>query len=195
MLRSIALVGVSFLGILAAAPLAYAQTRPPEPYLVEGACPFEGCIYREWTAREPLRVYQTAGDTAELAFTLPAGTRFTAETGHVRLKKLGVVIIHRSLHQYGYDGGGRRFEPGDTLYVLDYLGEGFYSVWYNGEILEATDYWYAPDEITAENREMVRAIQLREPEPEWWTRISLPDGRTGWLFMREANVEGADALD
>jgi hypothetical protein len=36
-----------------------AVPRPELPYFDWNACPFEGCVYPEWTAREVVPVYNT----------------------------------------------------------------------------------------------------------------------------------------
>lgn len=182
---------VAFVSLLTTSALG-AQERPKEPVVREGACPFECCVYREWTAQAPIRVYQNEGDHDSTAFTLAPGEQFAALTGNVHVTQLGIVEIISPLYQYGVDGR-TRFEPGDTLYVLDYMGEGFYFVWHEGEILDAADYWYAPDQVTDVNRAHVRAIQHREPVTEWWVQARNSRGQVGWIDMSEAVIAGADA--
>jgi hypothetical protein len=90
---------------------------------------------------------------------------------------------------YTEDGGERMAAAGDTLFLLDNVGEGFRRVWYRGSVLQ-TD---AVSGFVAEGGAPAAEV-LVEPREEWWARARMPDGRTGWLWMdRTPRMEGADA--
>lgn len=165
-------------------------SRPTAPVRVDGACPFEGCVYGAWTTSAETTVYAAAGDTAQVAFTVPAGTALEASTGFVLLTRVGEAVALRASDLYLAGGETRAVAPGDTLVVLDYEGEGSHRVWFDGQIgfSEAGADLGPPGEGPA--------FRLAdEPASQWWARVTAPDGRAGWLWMdRTPDVEGADAL-
>src|SRR5687768_15814521 len=95
-----------------------------------GACPFECCIYRDWIAEGPVVVRTEPRSGASVVATLPAGARFEADTGFVRITGIQLVVVSRPVeawvHQPGRRDGGRpdTIPAGDTLLVLEHLGEG-----------------------------------------------------------------------
>lgn len=156
--------------------------RPVAPVRVEGACPFECCTYGTWTTSAPTRLFATAHDTTQVLATLPAGTALTVPTGHVLLTRLGRAVLREPMTLF------RSFEDtvpalaGDTLVVLQTVGEDVYRVWTRGEILEA------------EGSTLRAAGPGAFAEAQWWARATAPDGRAGWLWMdRTPPVRGADA--
>lgn len=155
--------------------------RPPQPYVDAGACPFECCTYREWVAVAPIPAYARERDTTAVAFTLAAGERFEALTGNVHLDPVGVVVVRRPVvWKEGPDSLGR-WEPGDTLHVLSYLGEDHFRYWHRGRIVEFFRLWSLPGEPRAAEPE---AVLLRRPREDWWAQVRSARGDSGWLRMR-----------
>jgi hypothetical protein len=56
---------------------------PPVPFEDVGACPFEGCVYREWTAKTAVRVRTERRIDAPVSYELRLGEKVTALTGIV----------------------------------------------------------------------------------------------------------------
>ena len=164
----------------APAQQALASAGPAVPYRVEGACPFECCMYGTWTAERSLNVYAAASDTTALAFTIEPGTAFRADTGYVAVTQTGLVVTSRPLEVYRSFESTRSVGAGDTLYLLDYIGEGFYEAWYADSVYQI--------EAAMPGDPAYRT--LREPEQTWWAHAVLADGRAGWLWMEE-NENGA----
>ncbi len=161
----------------AGGPLA---RRPAAPLRIEEACPFECCTYGTWTTSEPTSVYRQTGDTAAVAFTVPAGTTLEAPTGHVLLTQIGAAVTRDTSRLYRDDGSFRTAAPGDTLLLLDYVGEGTHHTWYADSVYQIS--------LSAQLE------RLREPESQWWARVETADGRAGWLWMdRTPPVRGVDA--
>ena len=165
--------------------------RPDAPLRIEGACPFECCTYGTWTTSEPTAVYAQPDDTtAAPAFTVPAGTALDASTGHVLLTRLGRTVARDSVTLYlGYEDT-RTAAPGDTLLLLDYVGEGAYQAWFDGQIYQVDGSAAFAGPGSAEPA----LGPITEPESQWWARVRAPDGRAGWLWMDQTpSVRGADA--
>ncbi len=154
--------------------------RPTAPLRIEGACPFECCTYGTWTTTDQTTVYRQTGDTTAVAFTIPAGTTLEAPTGHVLLTQIGMAVTRDSVRLYqGYESF-RTAPPGDTLLLLDYVGEGTYHAWYADSVYQVG--------LSAQIE------TLRKPRQQWWARVELADGRSGWLWMdRTPSIRGADA--
>jgi hypothetical protein len=162
--------------------------RPTAPLRIDGACPFECCTYGEWTTTEETTLYEEP-DSASSRWTVPAGTPLDAGSGFVILTEIGVAVAGDSVRLYTEDGDPRLATAGDTLFLLDDVGEGFRRVWHAGSVLQ-TD---AVSGFVPEG-DAPAAEVLTEPRREWWVRARAPDGRTGWLWMdRTARMEGADA--
>ena len=132
--------------ILALVALALAvpvlrQEPPPLPYLDQGACPFEGCIYREWTAKKAVVAYVEPKVGSPVAFTIKERQVVRAETGFVLTSKAGVTKVVKPI-TLGYDKDSKdpapkpllNLKPGELLYTLHDMGEGFDLFWYKGKV-------------------------------------------------------------
>lgn len=165
--------------------------QPAAPLRVEGACPFECCTYGTWTTTAPTPLYAQPGDTtATPAFTVEAGTELDVPTGHVLITRLEPVALRDSALLFLDHETMITAAPGDSVVLLDYVGEGTYRVWYDGETYQADGAAVLPpsDEPTATH------IDPGAADRQWWARAEAPDGQGGWLWMdRTPPVEGADA--
>ncbi len=183
---------------------AFAQQVLPLPYIIEGACPFECCTYGDWSAEERIPVYSSQGDTSQLLFHLENGVTFQALTGNVVVLETGLVGVHESYELYGYyspENNSYLKKPirqpvtaGDTLLVLNYLGEGEWNVWFQGNIYQEDGMKWRfgryPEDRPADE---VPATLVKQPETEWWVKIETPEGKEGWILMKNAKVSGNDA--
>jgi hypothetical protein len=166
--------------------------RPTAPLRVDGACPFECCGYGEWTTTEETTVYSRAGDSTAVAFTLPAKTKITAETGFVLLHELGAAVVTKPMELWRLDAEAtaRPIAPGDTVVVLDYIGEGHYGVWFADSIFQFDGSSFF---MEGEGKDDATVTLLKEPRSDWWVRIVTSDGKSGWLWMeRTAQMDGSD---
>ncbi len=162
--------------------LAWAQARPPEPFVEPDVMPYECVSFGRWLARDSTRVYEREGDTEEVAFTLVPGDSFTAETGNMHVVRAGIVRLLRPVEE---EWSGIRLAPGDTLYVLYDGPEGYDRVWYRGR-LGAVQVRWAPAGDSDTTASWVAGIVIEPWQSEWWVRIRRDGGRVGWLNMEEA---------
>jgi hypothetical protein len=156
----------------------------PDSVLVRrGACPFECCMYGDWAVSADAPIRPQPRKDVQPAFQLAANQRFKADSGHVAITKHLLVILSDTVDQRPY---AKLFLPGDTLLVLDHVGEGHFNVWTKGQVVEVEGFW------GAEAPRLVSEM-VGEYGSEWWVHITMPDGRTGWLLVEPPmRLIGAD---
>jgi len=165
---------------------------PRLPFEDAGACPFEGCVYREWVATNAVQVRRDRTTAAPLAFRVRAGEKVTALTGVVVTVRAGRIQF-RTAHEALSDGGPIRISAGDTLYLLTYQGEGFSKVWFHGLVysdVDLTDY-IAGDCEPAPGRCAGRL--LNRPQSVWWVQIRNAREQVGWTNEPD-KFDGKDEL-
>ncbi len=145
------------------------EEKPKIPYIDRGACPFECCQYGTWTAESNLIAYQKEVNDPAIAFRIKPGESFTAINGNVHITKPGYVVVNKT-----YDG----FAKGEKVYLLTYLGEGAYDLWYKGEkldlnVLNLDEFW-------------ANATEKDSPLYTWAVLIRREDGKQGWLRLKNS---------
>lgn len=186
-----------------AAPATAAGDKPPLKdgwYVSRDACPGECCVYRDWIAESDTVLYAAAQSSKQIG-TIPAGQTVEALTGDVYVIPVPVEVIHEAIVYETTDAEPLQFSVGETLYVLDYLSEGYQSVWRDGGITElSTDFigMVTPNGLAAKNHISYQSCtassescwwriapeHLRQPT-EWWVWLRLPGGETGWISSPE----------
>jgi len=148
-----------------------AASRPPTPFIDKGGCPFEGCVYREWTViKETKLLDRPNGRRIRILHT---GDYVTGLTGEVHSIP---VLVHALENVPDPDHSGRTAIPkGAPFYLLHYLGEGNYLAWYFGKL------------VAVENFEEPRAL----PKEIWWVKVKTAKGVTGWALSNR-NFDGQD---
>jgi len=175
-----------------AAPLFCQESKvmpaPKLPFLDWKACPFEGCAYREWTARKPLVVYDTWEQKRRPVLRLSVGDAVTGLTGVVITFKPGVIRMDRDLT-------AEKLKRGETILTYTYRGEGFSAVWFNGRYYSEFDISFAkwPDGSGCGGAHCA-ATYVDLGNKVWWAQVKLKSGSTGWVNMNEAELDGVDLL-
>ena len=167
------------------APRSGTSPRPVAPVTVVGACPFECCHYGAWQLRTRAIVRNTYASAATPVARLAAGTALAADLGLVVVTRLGLVVVHRP---YRDEDLGSRYAPGDSIVLLDYVGENFYNAWFRGRRRQVADNWGRADTSAAQ--------LVIEPQSTWWAHVQWRDGariRDGWIDMDDVGVIGADS--
>jgi hypothetical protein len=149
-----------------------------------GACPFECCVYREWTGTGEIGVREGPRRSLPIAFRIPAGEAFTADSGFVQITGVSVLAVEDSVRT-----DATRFVPGDTLIVLDYVGEGLFNVWDGEQVWQVGGFWGAEADDPKAS-----LLGGGEYAREWWAHATTSAGRKGWIDMDSiARIRGADA--
>jgi len=147
---------------------------PPSPYEDPGACPFEGCTYREWIARKETTIRKENNERSPVAFNVRKGEKVVGLTGTVITLRPGYAEALTRVQ-----AAGLWLEPGEIVYLLHYEGEGAYKIWFQGKI---------------DGRGMTENFEiLQYPETVWWVKIRSRKGQVGWSNQTE-NFGNMDAL-
>ncbi|MGA7304368.1 MAG: hypothetical protein WBW88_05815 [Rhodothermales bacterium] len=124
-----------------------------------------------------------------MASIAPSET-FESITGNVFMERFGEVDMVNDFDRYG---DTPRYRRGDTLLLLDYRGEGMYSVWTGEKVVEDGDFFFWPEDTSRIGSKNIDGLLRVPPIQRWWVRVRLHDGTEGWIDMDEARVGGADA--
>ena len=155
--------------------------RPPLPYADWGACPFECCTYREWTANAPLKAYGTRITKAAVVFEVKRGESVRGVTGVVITSQYGVSKVLKPI-QLGYreksDKPELSLQPGELLYTLHYLGEGMDLFWYKGKVYSDQIGGSEPDPDPPASDLNIQTVSVAKYV--WWVKIKNAKGQIGW---------------
>ncbi len=169
------LVAISGLVFLAGWGTTVAENeKPPIPYYDHGACPFECCTYREWTATTETALRKDFNDSSPVVSTVKPKEQVRGVTGVVITTKAGPVKILKAQSLQRENGKDKvSLKPGDILYNLHYVGAGYDKLWFKGQLLvDQTDI------RKIEKNEWWEVIDL--PAWVWWAKIQRPNGEAGW---------------
>jgi len=160
------------------------NTPPPIPYVVKDACEGEGCDTRGvWAACSTLVVRSDKRPDAPMVFTIAPQEKFTAVTADVHVVVPGMVVFRDTISNRANEGGDPvdsiRFIPADTLYILNYIGEGYLVWWYRGQAARGYQFWGDEHYHGPDFPEDVVAI--RSAKSVWWVRVRNTAGKEGWM--------------
>jgi hypothetical protein len=119
--------------------------------------------------------------------TIPADQTFTADSGFVRITGVSIVAVTDSVPTD--PPGGAPLVPGDTLVVLDHVGEGFWNVWDGERVQQISGFWGV-------GVSPVRGMLIGSDRyaREWWVHATTRAGEKGWFNADSvARLRGADA--
>lgn len=164
--------------LIAAFLLAFgfqAFAQPKLPFYDWGAEPCEYCLYGQWTAKTDVTIYASRGNRSKVAFLAKRGEKLTAVTGVVITTQAGFGTVLEPTTMGKYDKATDttawvNVDRNEDFRILTYHGEGNYTVWRKGQLLEAG----------LEGRELKI---LRPPKFIWWVKIKNKKGQIGWTRM------------
>lgn len=177
-------------------------------YVDEGACPFEGCTYRDWTVEADTVLYSRPW-SARSAGTARAGGSVKGLTGIVYTRPVPIEVAHSIDYEtYEMNVGlvTLNLVPGQTIYLLTYQGESFYLAWFKGRLLSLEPSAGMMTELPDDGwgvsncRPPTASCWWQVPpgrqryESVWWAQIQLPDGTRGWTRQLR-NFGNIDALE
>lgn len=168
--RTLLLVG--YLGTLVATAQASqgrstVDSAPPSPYIDKGACPFECCTYRNWAATQEITLVDNPNGKKIVA-RIHKGEKVQALTGEVHSIPLRVVAE--------LEHPDAKVNRGEVIYILHYIGEGYWKVWHNGQLVEIENF----------------SDKGPYPRSTWWVKVKTTSGIVGWTISRR-NFSNQDA--
>jgi hypothetical protein len=170
-----------------------APSRPPMPYEDTGACPFEGCVYREWQAIDAVIARRVRSEYGPIAFSVRKGEAITAITGVVVTTSPGQVRFRKPFDLSSLSGSVH-VEPGETLYLLTNRGEGFTKAWFKGKFYDEVDGSMAFfNDICATDPNRCAGAIVKRAKQAWWVQIKNAKGQIGWT-NRPDKFDRKDAL-
>ena len=194
--RSMAVTALAACMIAASTPVSTqdesSAQRPALPFEDPGACPFEGCVYREWTAKAAVRVRSERRIDAPMSYELRPGDRVTALTGIVVTLKAGRVQF-REPRKLSSSSGPIHIEPGQTLYLLTYQGEGFTKAWFNGRLYQDVDTVDFLNGVCDIQPSRCAGKIIEPSQTEWWVQVRSRLGSVGWTHEPE-KFDGKNAI-
>jgi hypothetical protein len=107
------------------------------------------------TARKSLRLFHK-------------GEKVQALAGEVHSVPLRMVA--------GQDHPDAGVKRGDVIYILHYIGEGFWKVWHNGQLIEIDNF----------------SEKGSYPQYTWWVKVKTTSGIVGWTASH-GNFSNQDA--
>jgi hypothetical protein len=156
---------------------------PAVPHIESGACPFEGCIYREWRAKALVIAYESRERRIRV-FTVQRGEVVTAITGDVITTMPGRARI-----------------KGDEAiaYLLTSHGEGEYTAWIRGALSSINISRFKQPDVRGAGYSACVQFDICEgevltyPKYTWWVQIRNARGQIGWT-NRPVDFDCKDAL-
>lgn len=145
-------------------------------YVDAGACPGEGCEYCAlYVAKSEVPVYESPSIESKRLGVIPADDTFIARTGAVH-----TVPIKFDVHREH-----KGIKPGDEVFALTYLGEGYFRIYHNGELTQA-DLGFSPwggstGKICDEPKYCWGRLE-KELEFTWWMSVIAESSLEGWVI-------------
>lgn len=180
------------LAIGASSPTAgQSPDGPAMPIVDAGACPFEGCRYGQWTTNDAVTIRRSRSARSSVVLRLTKGEQVTALTGAVVILRPGRVEFTEPTDLASTDGNIAA-KPGDTLYLLSYIGEGFTNAWFKGRAYREVDGAMAFFNALCDTQPARCTGRVVEPtQSEWWIQVRSRSNRVGWTNEPE-KFDGKD---
>jgi hypothetical protein len=157
-----------------------ALSEMPSVFVDAGACPGEGCGYCAlYAAKVDLPVFDKPSTSAKRVGEMHAGDTFISKTGEVH-----TIPTRFEVHK-----GSGPFKPGDDVYAVTYLGEGYFRVFHNGELVRADlgfSPWGGGAGKTCDKPKYCFGQLSKELEFTWWIFVLSETGLEGWVVANES---------
>lgn len=161
---------------LLAVPLA---AQEPEIFVDKGACPGERCTYCTlYVAKKDIVLRTEPSESAEEVGVIKSGDALVAKTGEVH-----VVPARFNVYQ-----AFEQFKPGDDVFLLTYVGEGYFKIRHNG-VVSTGDFGFSPWSRSfkrgCDDRESCVGELNDDYEWTWWLYVTSETGLYGWVVQSE----------
>lgn len=169
------------------------ESQIPERHLLRNdVCPFECCTYGEWNVIECFTAFEEQNSASTQVFAAEPGDTVRGISGDVHVIEPGVVLIKHELPEWDWEFKENPLppvQPGDTLLVLDGLGEGLYNVFHRDTVFTVMSNWRSRENLAQLEDwivEQTGGILESYPETVWWAPVENRSGQRGWVDMGES---------
>jgi hypothetical protein len=166
--------------LLSACSIANSQDfNPAEEYVATNVCPFECCTYEEgWRPLQEVSLYEAKDTSSEVIALLDADSNVQVVTGdwHVIPQKVTILKTNPSYPSY---------RPGDQYWLLNYIGEGEYHAWKDGELTYFGAYFSPWSETPREDWFELEG----DYQYTWWLKVQT-EAVVGWSNTPEFFSQG-----
>jgi len=154
------------------------------PFVVEGACPFEGCTFGEWDVFRDANVLQHPNINSKVTGKLSAGKKANIVTG-ISYVIPGEAIVTGKPYSHA-----DIMAPNKKIYISNYLGEGYSQVFLDGKFVTTKIALKKNRCLDKLNWRYCWVRVIREPVVKWWVNVK----DRGWVLMDGKTLEAIDAL-
>ena len=171
--------------------------QPGTLFIDKGRCPGECCTYREWTALEAFELV-TAPGSKKVVGRVASQERVVALTGEVHVTGARATVVREYELESRPVGkkAKRRVKPGDVVWVLTTVGEGYAVLWIDGLFYQEEAWFIDPSNCSGANDRPECFAKLddpaKPPRSTWWVRLRTAKGLTGWA-KHEGQLTDSDA--
>jgi hypothetical protein len=182
------LLTISFATLFAFVSIAVAEELST-PYIVENACPFEGCTFGEWSVLKNAMVHEAPNKNSKVVTTLIAGSVITVETGVIYVTPGRAIVTGKPYRT------ASSINPKEEVLLLDYIGEG-YSRIYQGGIYYETKIAREKNQCKDNpNWRYCWVEVIEEPIVKWWVKVKDKKiEKNGWVLMEGEVLKAIDAF-
>jgi len=160
---------------------------PPLPYFKKSVDRVVGVSFGKWYLDEPTSLYRSPKKDAEITATLNAGETVDAINMDIQTNRYGEVVVIRDidLNQSSVGGEVWTLKRGDRLYIMEYLGEGWAKVWFQGK--EHNIYWLTGKEEVLDDSLREWGHRIVELDENRWVKVNVPElSMKGWILNPDA---------
>jgi len=163
------------------------NTPPPTPWIVQNECEGEGCTtHGQWAACSTLVAVREKRLDSPAVFRARPGETFTALTSDVHVEIPGMVVFRDTISNPGSDAveiDSIRFTPADTLYTLNYEGEGYLTWWFRGHAASGYQFWEEFSSPKWAPKPSDPVALVRRQKAVTWVRVRNAAGTEGWIVL------------
>lgn len=167
-------------GIIVFGALGVLSAEEQEIFVDSGACPGEGCGYCAlYVARTDVTVYEKPSLKSKQLGEIPSGDTFVSKSGEVHTVPTRFEVKR--------EHGG--IKPGDEVFALTYLGEGYFRIFHNGSLTQADlgfSPWGGGAGKTCDNPQFCWGRLTKELEFTWWMWVISESSLEGWVVSNDS---------
>jgi hypothetical protein len=158
---------------------------PPVPIVRDILCQSEVCIPGTYIACERLEIADIPGPGHRVVGSLSRGDEFRVVAARAVILSTSVVHVTRDVGEVF--GRPVDYQEGEFLFLLDYRGEGRYSAWRNGEIVDVEQFWPSSNFGPGSNFEYGGEL-IREGVTEVWYGIEGDGPELAWVPVQGKSI-------